>query len=63
MFLSRKQDERKTEACAEVIGRSHTYNVSSEVNGGEFLVDVFDGGLHALICQEGKPRLWVCTGL
>lgn len=42
---------------------SHTYNVSSEVNAGEFLVDVLDGRLHALICQQGKACLWVGTGL
>lgn len=42
---------------------SHTYNVSSEVNAGEFLVDVLDGCLHALICQQRKACLWVGTGL
>lgn len=42
---------------------SHTYNVSSEVNAGEFLVDVLDGRLHALICQQGKACLWIGTGL
>ena len=43
--------------------RSYTHNVSSEVNVGEFLVDVLDGGLHGFICQEGEPQLRVCTGL
>lgn len=40
-----------------------TYNVPSEVNVGEFLVDVLDGRLHALFCQQGKTRLWVGTRL
>lgn len=40
-----------------------TYNVSPEVNVGEFFVDVFDGGLHGFICQDRRPLLWVCTAL
>lgn len=51
----------KQEACVEVRGR--TYNVPSEVDVWEFLVDVLDGGLHALFCQEGKSCLWVRTDL
>lgn len=40
-----------------------SYNVPSEVDVGEFLVDVLDGGLHAFICEDGRPLLRVCTGL
>lgn len=40
-----------------------TYNVTPEINVGEFLIDVLDGRLHALIGEEGEPLLWVCAGL
>lgn len=53
----------RQEACAEVRGYSDTYNVPSEVDVWEFLVDVLDGGLHALFCEEGKSCLGVGTGL
>lgn len=53
----------RLDACTEVRGRSHTHNIPPEVDVWEFFVDVLDGGLHALFCQEGKSCLWVRTGL
>lgn len=56
--------KRKKKPCSlHFRGRCYTYNVTPEINVGEFLIDVLDGGLHALIGEEGRPLLWVCTGL
>lgn len=64
--ITTKQNIKNKYNCVlvyEAEGCSHTYNVSSEVNVGEFLVDVLDGRLHGFIRQVGWPRFRVCTDL
>lgn len=41
----------------------HAYDVSSEVNIGKLLVDVFDCRFHHFISEEGWPQLGVWTHL